>query len=567
MVPSVRADEEISWRTGSLRSSKMAPKRGAGGAKKLKAAGLAATASKKSPTKLREKVAAAKAAEPEEEEEYEEPDMDHLLSFFKKEEPAPAPAPAPAVASAPSPAPIPEADGTDGSNDVQISHLPAAIRETASESPSVAAAGSALNAKRALDSTSTSSAAAQSSGSAASAEGSDALAEALGMARKAAAPPVEPPVDDAALLEALKVARKAVADQQKIAFTMVCATDLLARVAEFKPTTLKQLADVDDFGPTRAERYGEPLLECVRSHLAKLKAAGGGESGEQDAGGSSGGSGGSSGSGDKARAASESAAAAGSSTRRPGEGRDMGGDHIGLATIRYNHYVDSFPLLAGGKLDFRLVDEKYALSYVFKGSPSFRLRPVGGAGGGARAGCAGGDERRGAGGSDGEAISPNEIDIRPDGGERSAGCSFSGLVAGREYLVMVDEDPKEKARAAANGGSKAYSAAVGSKGGGGGFGRAVGGGTRGSALVTAELKKMSAEELREAGPKYRALLEARDLEDALGGGGENEVDTAILGEDSSGCSCLYGNPCAMPHACKDWRNRFEVAKKNGWKGF
>ena len=49
--------------------------------------------------------------------------------------------------------------------------------------------------------------------------------------------------------------------------------------------------------------------------------------------------------------------------------------------------------------------------------------------------------------------------------------------------------------------------------------------------------------------------------------GETEVDSAILGEDSSGCSCIWGNPCAMPHACKDWKNRLEVAKKHGWKGF
>lgn len=41
----------------------------------------------------------------------------------------------------------------------------------------------------------------------------------------------------------------------------------------------------------------------------------------------------------------------------------------------------------------------------------------------------------------------------------------------------------------------------------------------------------------------------------------------MLGEDSSTCSCLYGNPCASAYNCKDWRNRFEVAKRNGWKGF
>ena len=72
-----------------------------------------------------------------------------------------------------------------------------------------------------------------------------------------------------------------------------------------------------------------------------------------------------------------------------------------------------------------------------------------------------------------------------------------------------------------------------------------------------------------------------------------------MGEDSSSCSCLFGcaprpswhttwakaalrcrcgdtpppsacrgrNPCASPYNCKDWHNRNEVAKRNGWKGF
>ena len=77
-----------------------------------------------------------------------------------------------------------------------------------------------------------------------------------------------------------------------------------------------------------------------------------------------------------------------------------------------------------------------------------------------------------------------------------------------------------------------------------------------------ELKKLTPAELREAGPKYRQLLAERDMEDAM-----NDTDNAILGEDASGCSCVWGNPCAAPHCCKDWKNRFEVAKKNGWKGF
>jgi hypothetical protein len=31
------------------------------------------------------------------------------------------------------------------------------------------------------------------------------------------------------------------------------------------------------------------------------------------------------------------------------------------------------------------------------------------------------------------------------------------------------------------------------------------------------------------------------------------------------CSCLYGNPCVDQYECRDWNNRFEVAKKNGMK--
>eukprot|EP00943_MAST-04B_sp_MAST-4B-sp1_P000214 g214.t1 len=31
------------------------------------------------------------------------------------------------------------------------------------------------------------------------------------------------------------------------------------------------------------------------------------------------------------------------------------------------------------------------------------------------------------------------------------------------------------------------------------------------------------------------------------------------------CSCLYGNPCVDQYVCSDWKNRFEIAKQNGWK--
>jgi len=39
------------------------------------------------------------------------------------------------------------------------------------------------------------------------------------------------------------------------------------------------------------------------------------------------------------------------------------------------------------------------------------------------------------------------------------------------------------------------------------------------------------------------------------------------GPKMESCSCIEGNPCVDAYCCKDWKNRFEVAKKHGWKGF
>ena len=38
-------------------------------------------------------------------------------------------------------------------------------------------------------------------------------------------------------------------------------------------------------------------------------------------------------------------------------------------------------------------------------------------------------------------------------------------------------------------------------------------------------------------------------------------------EKMESCSCIEGNPCVDAYCCKDWNNRFDVAKKHGWKGF
>ena len=386
------------------------------------------------------------------------------------------------------------------------------------------AAGSALNAKRALD-------AAQPASS------EQPLASESPFATTTSDAPTPP--TDAALLEALKAARKLMAEKEKLMSTMVVPTEALQEVAKKKPLTIERLGEVPGFGPTRAERYGEPLLVCIRSHVAAIKEAGGRVGDAED---------GAYGAAAEAPAAQPANAPATSVSS---------GEHV---TIKYSHYTQPFAISSSGALDFRTVDEVYCLSHVFKGDFNIRLRVL-------KAASSDNDGAR---------------EIEPDGGRlklldeaggRRCACgTFSGLAPKGEYLVVLEEDPKYKIEApppakGAKGGTRGGSGGGGSGGGGSGgggsgFGRAIGGATKGSSLVTAELKKLTPKELREGGAKYRQLLAERDLEDALGGD-----EDAILGEDASGCSCIFGNPCAAPHCCKDWKNRYEVATKHGWKGF
>ena len=48
---------------------------------------------------------------------------------------------------------------------------------------------------------------------------------------------------------------------------------------------------------------------------------------------------------------------------------------------------------------------------------------------------------------------------------------------------------------------------------------------------------------------------------------KKEGDEGDKAREKESCSCLWGNPCVDSSVCEDWHNRFEVAKKNGWKGF
>ena len=51
-----------------------------------------------------------------------------------------------------------------------------------------------------------------------------------------------------------------------------------------------------------------------------------------------------------------------------------------------------------------------------------------------------------------------------------------------------------------------------------------------------------------------------------GGGGGIEAAGAGAAARQEGCSCIEGNPCVDEYICKDWHNRFEIAKTHGWGG-
>lgn len=47
-----------------------------------------------------------------------------------------------------------------------------------------------------------------------------------------------------------------------------------------------------------------------------------------------------------------------------------------------------------------------------------------------------------------------------------------------------------------------------------------------------------------------------------GAGASGGFSDGVLAEDSASCSCLEGNPCAVSYNCRDWANRFEVARRH-----
>lgn len=144
--------------------------------------------------------------------------------------------------------------------------------------------------------------------------------------------------------------------------------------------------------------------------------------------------------------------------------------------IKYNHYNKPFLLAKGGKLAWESIDEEYCIGFVFKGSFGKTLT---------------------------HHASGQVIHHDSDG-------FFAGLQGEEQYELTITEDEEAEAVArAAKGGNKSYKARE----------NDLTGVTTASRMVTEELKGLSVEELRASSDRYKALLEARDLEDVLYGNG------------------------------------------------
>lgn len=61
----------------------------------------------------------------------------------------------------------------------------------------------------------------------------------------------------------------------------------------------------------------------------------------------------------------------------------------------------------------------------------------------------------------------------------------------------------------------------------------------------------------DATAKFTSGIGASTLADAL----ERSTVASGGGDDSASCSCVEGNPCAVPYNCRSWDNRFDVARK------
>lgn len=180
-------------------------------------------------------------------------------------------------------------------------------------------------------------------------------------------------------------------------------------------------------------------------------------------------------------------AEAGDDTGDAGDGGKAGGD--GEVTIRYNHYDRKFKI-EGGKLPASAIDDEYALTFAY---PKAKLHL--------------------------SATQQSIYDSDDDGEARAEWLReegegvFVGLAAGSTYWVVIEEDKEErekyeKAPKRVYTVEDAQESMMANKDG-------LRRGNRNVDDITNQLKGMSTKELREKGAEYKALIEARDLEDCL----------------------------------------------------
>ncbi len=158
--------------------------------------------------------------------------------------------------------------------------------------------------------------------------------------------------------------------------------------------------------------------------------------------------------------------------------------------MRFNHYKEEFPTL-DGELAAAGIAERWSFSFAYSGAYKLHLTAI---------------------------ASNARVEERSPAGVH-LDTLFTNCVDGAEYRVEIEEDDGAEAAAAAAAPARKIelismdAAAAAMRG---GSDSAVGAkGKRGVDALTEELKKLSPEELRAGGDKYKALLEARDLEDIL----------------------------------------------------
>ena len=71
-------------------------------------------------------------------------------------------------------------------------------------------------------------------------------------------------VADPALFEALRQLRLAVAREQQLKPFMVFSDATLRNMCEVRPTTMEEFLTVSGVGETKAKRYGDAFLACIR---------------------------------------------------------------------------------------------------------------------------------------------------------------------------------------------------------------------------------------------------------------------------------------------------------------